>query len=280
MKITISNQTQFEEIKTKIKKDGLTNLHILADFDRTLTYGSVAGKKTPSIISLLRDGKHLSADYSEKAHALFDKYNKIETDPKVDIKEKKKAMAKWWRLHFKLLLKSQLHKKDLKDILKNDDLKFRAGVENFLDFLYENNIPIIIFSASGCGEAIPLFFKKYKKNYSNIFYLINRFEWDKNDQAVSIQKPIIHSLNKDETLLKDFSKIFTKIKNKKNVILLGDGLGDLGMISGFDYKNLLSIGFLNFDFENLRKIYKENFDVVLEGDGDFNFVNKLMKDLK
>lgn len=279
MQVLISDQNNFEKIKQEIKKDGLDNLHILADFDRTLTYGSVEGKKTPSIISLLRDGKHLTSDYSKKAHDLFDKYNKIEIDPKIDLKEKKSAMEKWWRKHHKLLIDSNLNKKDLEDIVKNGHIKFREGVEDFLDFLYKNNIPLVIFSASGCGDAIPLFFQKYQKDYSNILYIINKFDWDKDGKASSANSLIVHSLNKDETLLKDIPEIFSKIKNKKNVILLGDGLGDLGMISGFDYENLLSIGFLNFDFDNLREVYKENFDVVLEGDGDFKFVNKIIEDL-
>jgi hypothetical protein len=31
---------------------------------------------------------------------------------------------------------------------------------------------------------------------------------------------MIHVFNKDETVVKEFPEIFTKIKNKKNVILL------------------------------------------------------------
>jgi 5'-nucleotidase len=277
MKILIFDKNNFEKTKNEIKKDGLSNLHILADFDRTLTYGTIDGKKTPSIISLLRDGKHLTDDYNKKAHELFDKYHKIEIDPSVSIKIKKNAMEKWWKEHHELLIDSKLNKKDLEDIVKNGHIKFREGVEDFLDFLYENNIPLIIFSASGCGDAIPLFFQKYQKDYSNIFYIINKFDWDKDGKAISSNYPIVHSFNKDETLIKNIPEVFGKIENRKNVILLGDSLGDLGMVEGFEYKNLISVGFLNFDFDNLREVYIKNFDVVLEGDGYFDFVNKIMR---
>jgi hypothetical protein len=55
--------------------------------------------------------------------------------------------------------------------------------------------------------------------YSNISLIGNDFVWDKNDVAIDFKKPIIHSMNKDETVLKDFP-IFEKIKDRKNVILL------------------------------------------------------------
>ena len=280
MKRMISNPEYFEELKNKIKSQGYDNLHVLADFDRTLTYGSIGGKKTPSIISLLRDGNHLAEGYAEKAHALFDKYHPIEIDLNLPIEEKKEKMMEWWDSHNQLLVDSGLKKLDIKDIVMQGHLKFREGALEFFDFLYEKKIPLVIISASGAGEAIPMFFEKYKRNYSNIIYVINRFEWDNEGNFKGRIRPTIHSLNKDETILKDFPVIYEKIENRKNVILLGDGLGDLGMIEGFDYDNLMKIGFLNFQEDELREAYKQSFDVVLEGDGDFNFVNELFRDLE
>jgi 5'-nucleotidase len=83
-------------------------------------------------------------------------------------------------------------------------------------------------------------------------------------------------MNKDETTLESLP-IYLELMNKKNVLLLGDGLGDLGMIKGFDYDNLISIGFLNENVDKNLEKFKENFDVVLLGDGDFSFVNEFVK---
>jgi hypothetical protein len=66
-------------------------MHVVSDFDRTLTKVFVNGKKIPSLISVIRDGNYLSSDYAEKAHALFNKYHLIETDTKIPLGEKKKA---------------------------------------------------------------------------------------------------------------------------------------------------------------------------------------------
>ena len=279
MNILMQNPKNFNRIKLAIKNDGLDKLHILSDFDRTLTYGSVNSVKTPSIISLLRDGKHLSEGYAPKAQAMFDKYHLIETDESIPLEQRKAAMREWWEKHYELLTASGLSFSDLEDIVENGHLKFREGVLEFLDFLNERNIPLIILAATGCGDAIPPFFKKFDRDYPNIFYVTNRYVWDENGKAVSIKKPIVHSLNKDETILPEIPEVRKVIENRKNVILLGDSLGDLGMIEGFDYDNLLRIGFLNFNGGASENDYKKSFDAVLKGDGDFKFVNDIVFNL-
>lgn len=279
MNILIPNPKNFEALKESIKDDGFDRLHILSDFDRTLTYGCIDGVKTPSIISLLRDGKHLSEEYAAKAHALFDKYQPLEQDQSIPLEKRKKLMRDWWEEHHRLLIASGLSFSDLKDIVDNGHLAFREGVLDFLDFLHKGNIPLVIFSAAGGGDAIQLFFKKFDRDYSNIFYVINRFNWDENGKALSTQEPLVHSLNKDETILPQLPEIGDAIKDRKNVILLGDSLGDLGMIEGFEYDHLLKIGLLNSDYDQSRSAYEKSFDVVLEGDGDFEFVNDLINSL-
>ncbi len=263
-----------------MREGGLEKLHILSDFDRTLTYGSVGGIKTPSIISILRDGNHLVKGYAEKAHALFDKYHPIETDPSIPMKEKKKAMQEWWSTHNRLLIKSGLRKSDLEDIVENGHVKFREGVPEFLDFLHEHDIPLVILSASGCGDAIQMYFKKYGKDTPNIHYVTNRFNWDEKGKALSPKKPFIHVMNKDETVLKEFPELYKIIKDRKNVILLGDSVSDLGMIGGFEYDHLIKVGFLNFEYNKFGDDFRKHFDIVLEGDGDFDAVNQLIRDLK
>lgn len=279
MKIIIANLQKLDKIKSQIKKGGCQKIHILSDFDRTLTYRTINGIKTPSIVSVLRDGKHLTKDYADKANALFEKYHPIEINPEIPLDKRKKAMKEWWETHNKLLIDSELKKKDLEDIVENGYIKFRQGVPKFLDFLYKHNIPLVIISASGCGDTIRLFFQKIKKDYPNIFYITNHFCWDKAGKIISVKEPVIHCMNKDETILKNFPEIYQIIKDRKNVILLGDNVEDIEMIQGFSYNNLLKIGFLNFDCHKSRENYKRKFDVVLEGDGDFYFINNLIQDL-
>jgi len=277
--LVISNPEKLEKIKKEIFKDGAEKLHILADFDKTLTTLFVHGEKVPSIISILRNGNYLTSDYAQKASELFNKYHPIEIDPGIPLKEKKKAMCEWWTNHFDLLIKSGLNKKDVKNAVKTRGVKFRNGFSDFIDFLKNQNIPLVIISAGGLGSmAISICLEQEKKLYDNIYIVSNSYEWDKEENAVAVKKPIIHTMNKDETAIQDFP-VFEIIKNRKNVLLLGDGLGDAGMIDGFDYNNLIKIGFLNEKIEENLPSFKKVYDILALNDSSMDFVNTLLNSL-
>ena len=278
--IIVVDEENLGKIKERISEQGKDKFHVLADFDRTLTQAFVDGEKTPSIISELRKGDYISKEYAQKAQELADKHHPIEIDPKISIKEKKEKMYEWWTDHFDLLIQSGLNKSHIGKIIDEGKIKFRKGAEEFLDFLYEKKVPLVILSSSGLGrDSISMFLEKYNKLYENVHIISNSYEWDLKGNAVGFKKPIIHVMNKDETILKDFPEIFKVIKGRKNVLLLGDSLGDLGMIKGFDYDNLVKVGFLNDKVEENLEKYKENFDVILADDGSFDYVNNLVKEM-
>lgn len=277
--VVIPNQKKLEKSKNLISKYGAQKLHILSDFDRTLTTAFVDGKSIPSLISVLRDGNHLTPDYAPKAQALYNKYHPIEIDPKISSEEKKKAMYEWWTTHFDLLIKSGLNKKDLKMVVESDKVQFRDGFREFAHFLKEKNIPLVIMSSSGLGgDAIYTYLEKEKLLCDNIYIISNSYEWDENGKAIGIKNPIIHVMNKYEVEVKDFP-VFEKIKDRKNVILLGDSLDDVGMITGFDYDSLIKIGFLNENEEENLEYYKQKYDAIILKDSSMEFVNSLLREI-
>ena len=262
-----------------MREDWADSLHILSDFDRTLTYGTVNGIKTPTLISLLRDGKHLREDYAPKAHTLFDHYHPFEIDPHMSIEEKKPLMVEWWHKHFSLMIECGLRKSDVHDVIKKSHLTLRKDADKTLQLLHEHGIPTVIISAWAIGDAIGLFLASQGLNFPTIFSICNQFTWSADGRAIGIQEPMIHVFNKDETSIEAFPHIYAQIEHRKNVILLGDSLWDIGMVHGFNYKNLLKIGFLNSDDEALREQYLEAFDVIIDHDGDFSFVLKCLEDI-
>jgi cytosolic 5'-nucleotidase 3 len=279
--IIISNQEELEKKLEGIKKGGVDNLHFLSDFDRTLTYGMVDGEKTPSAIAVLREDGYLDKDYSQRAKALFEHYHPYEVDFNLSLQEKKKKMKEWWDTHFNILIEKGLNKKDLEKVIESRKIKLREGIGVFLEEINQQKIPFVVFSASGCGEIVEMFFEKKQLNFPNIHFLINRFNWDEEGRAVSIREPVIHVSNKDETAIQEAEDIYKEVENRKNVILLGDSLSDTGMVEGFDYDNLLKIGFLNSYNESQLEEYKKEYDIIILNDSNFtplykNFLKPLI----
>ena len=228
---------------------------------------------------MLRDGDYLTTDYAEKADALFDKYHPIEIDQNIPRAEKVEAMNAWWHEHSVLLVASGLNKRDIEKVVTSGWVKLREGFSEFVGFLDKHNIPLVIMSSSGLGsESITSYLRHAGVSYKNIHIICNNYIWDDAGFAVAIKEPIIHVLNKDETAIQGYP-VFEVVKNRKNVLLLGDGVDDLGMVQGFDYNYLLTIGFLNDKVEENLNRYKEVFDVVLTNDASILYVNKLLQEV-
>ena len=283
--VIISNPERFERVKGAIVKGGVDRFHIVADFDRTLTRAFYEDKRASSIISYLRKekGKYLTDDYAERAQELFDKYHPIEISSEISQEEKTKKMYEWWKAHKGLLIEcgfdKDLVKRAVRDMVEENALCFREGVEEFFKFLKDNNIPLIIMSSS-LGDLIEEFLRQKGLLSENFFVVANSFEFDERGKAVKIER-IIHVLNKHEMEIEGL-EIYDELLNRRNVLLLGDSLGDLGMIEGFNFENLIKVGFLNGSEGDLES-YKEGYDVVIVGsenkEGDFGFVNELVGEI-
>lgn len=277
--IIIANPDEFARKKDAIRRGGPDRLHVLADFDRTLTYNTVDGERKPSLIAILRREKYLTADYPAKAHALKDKYRPLEYDLSIPLPQKKKAMEEWWTKHFALFLESRLNRRDIEKAITSENILLRDGMKKFMERLHDLRIPFVVMSAAGLGgEAIEMYFKKVGISLENISVVANSFEWDADGYMTGAREPIIHSFNKDETAIQQFP-VYEKIKNRKNILLLGDGPGDAGMSDGFDAENIIKVGFLNEKAEENLEHYKKLFDVVLLGDPSFDFVLDLLKEI-
>lgn len=277
--IIVVNPEKLQKIKEIFHQDGPESVHILSDFDRTLTYHSYKGRKDSALIAVLNEKGYMPPEYSIGAKALFEKYYPLEHDPKISLPEKKELMVEWWSKTFSLLLQYGLTKDVVASAVRECGNQLRDGVDDWLDLLGRLKIPLIIFSASGLGrESIEIFMSRLKKHDSAIHIMANSFVWDQEGKAIGINNPIIHSYNKDETLIQNFP-FYSEIKNRRNVVLLGDSFGDVGMIEGFDYDNLLKIGFLGEKVEENMEGFKQVYDIIILGDDSFDYINSLFKEL-
>jgi len=277
--VIISNPEKLDNLIRKFKEQGQDKIHVLADFDRTFTYAFVNGEKIPSIISILRKEDILNEEYAKRAEELFTIYHFYEIDAIMPLADKKKKMAEWWDLHNQELLKHGLQQKHLDIVAQSPKMKLRQGLAEFLTLLNSKQIPVVIMSASGLGEyVIRKILERERINFPNINIISNSPDFDPNGNLIGFKKPFIHVLSKTETMLKDFPA-YDNVKNRKNVILLGDNIEDIGMVQGFDFDNLIKIGFLNEGVEKNLKDYERNFDVVLLNDTDMSYINTLLSQI-
>ncbi len=275
--IVVAHSEKLELCKQAMRTDGPNQLHVIADFDNTLTRAFVDGEKAPSIIGQLRKGNYLTPDYAAQAQALFDHYAPIEQDHSLPLPQRIKEMDTWWRTHFALLERSGFNRETINDVVLHSTLQFRKDTKAFIDLLEKHQIPLIIMSAAP-GDMLIAHLEHENLLRPNVHVIANLYEFDQNGNAVKIKEPIIHSLNKHEVVIKNFP-VYDSIKNRHNIILLGDNLGDIGMAEGSAVDKIIKIGFLNQNTTANLPIYTENFDIVITDDGSMENVNDLLEQI-
>lgn len=257
-----------EKIKEKLPLNR-DKLYVVADFDKTIT-------KSDSQASwgILSKTNYLPKQYTIDRQNLYNTYRPIEIDNSIDEKIKYTKMQEWYKKHVDMLVSYKLPEEVVEKAINNEDImKFRDGAKEFLDFLNKNNIPLIIISA-GIGNFIKLFLKKYNCYYSNINIVANTIKFE-NGIATGIEgNIIIHSLNKNEIAITQ--NIKNTIQKKEQILLLGDQIEDLKMISEEKRDKTIRVGFLNQTSQEAVEEYKKYFDIVCEEDTSYTELQELL----
>jgi HAD superfamily hydrolase (TIGR01544 family) len=145
-------------------------------------------------------------------------------DKNIPLEERKEAMLERWTKHKLLLIEEGITKDHIYDAMEKHSIQLRQGATDFFELCHQKDIPIIIFSAAGLGVvSIQRFLEANHIAHDNIHIVGNDFIWDEAGKAIDFKKPIIHSLNKDETALQDYDFYRQDIVDRPNIILIGDG---------------------------------------------------------
>ncbi len=270
----ISNEEKLQNIIKKMANGKAEKLHVLSDFDKTLTTITyINGQPVNSLIGQLRAGGYLTPEYAPASYDLLKKYAPIEHNQNIPRSERMNEMENWWKEHQELLIKCRLNKHDMDTVMEATHMKLRDGVKTFFQLLHQYNVPIVIISG-GPAYMIEKMLDMAGLLTENVYIVANYYEFDKDGYMIGSKKPIIHSLNKYEIILREFS-FFDQLKNRTNVMLLGDQIDDLGMIEGFDYENLLTVAFSHKEEDEQQ--FAQKFDIVFGGNDNFNFINDTIK---
>lgn len=237
------------------------NYYVLTDFDRTLTAGD-----SESSWGVLSNDNEVPEEYIKERKEYFDYYHPYEIDLSLDNEIKNELMIEWWTKHIGLFVKYGFKEDVINNAVNNINvMKFREGAKEFLKRMHEKNIPVIIISA-GIGNFVEQYLIRNDSMYDNIYIVANfiRFE---NGVAIGISNNIIHSLNKNEVSIPN--EIKALILKRENVVLLGDHIDDVKMVSEEKRSEALKIGFLNDNKESDKEIFLEKYDII--GDENATF---------
>ncbi|XP_025296591.2 7-methylguanosine phosphate-specific 5'-nucleotidase [Canis lupus dingo] len=265
-----------QEIVGALRRGGGDRLQIISDFDMTLSRFAYNGKRCPSSYNILDNSKIISEECRNELKALLHHYYPIEIDPHRTIKEKLPHMVEWWTKAHDLLCQQKIQKFQIAQVVKESNAMLREGYKTFFNTLYQNNIPLFIFSA-GIGDILEEIIRQMKVFHPNIHIVSNYMDFDEDGFLQGFKGQLIHTYNKNSSVCEN-SGYFQQLQGKTNILLLGDSMGDLTMADGVPgVENILKIGFLNDKVEERRERYMDSYDIVLEKDETLDVVNGLLQ---
>ncbi|XP_051169263.1 7-methylguanosine phosphate-specific 5'-nucleotidase-like [Leptopilina boulardi] len=261
-----------------IIRDGPEKLQVVTDFDLTLTKQHVDGKAHLSSFGIFAKCKQLPPKYEEMDVRTHKKYRQIEIDPHIPIEEKIRAMEEWMEISEEYLKGYEFDPSELEQVAEKYGTDLREGTKNLMDKLSSARIPVLVFSA-GLGDVVEAILRHNNVLLENVEIISNFLKYtDKKLDGFKGKK--IHVFNKNETVLdKEHLK---RLENRKNIILMGDSVGDTTMCNGIkDVENVFKIGFLyhenNEIVEKSLKDYMDVFDVVLIDDQTMDLPWSILK---
>ncbi|KAL5733738.1 hypothetical protein ACOSQ2_033430 [Xanthoceras sorbifolium] len=285
----IADPNSLQNKISAIRMAGPSKLQVIADFDATLTQYWINKSRGQSSHGLLQQG---NPEYDAKRQALFEYYHPLEFSPTIPIEEKTKLMEEWWGKTHNLLIEGGLTYDAIKKSVANAFIAFREGVAELFEFLEEKDIPVLIFSAGLADIIEEVLRQKLNKCFKNVKIVSNQMVFNNDGCLVSFRGKTIHCLNKNEHALDMAAPLHDQlgntdgqiddnvsVKNRTNVLLLGDHFGDLGMSDGLNYETRISVGFLNDNIENNLDSYRKAFDIVYLDDAPMWGVVKLVSEL-
>lgn len=257
-----------ESIKEKLPLNNLDDIYVIADFDKTIT-----DSDSYTSWSIMGTSKLVPKEYIIERTKLHEYYRPIEVNESLDLDFRLKSIKDWYKKHVELFIKYKITEDTFKNIIDNINImKFRKGAKEFLSFLNNNNIPLIIVSA-GIGNFIEAFLNKNNCYYDNTYVSSNKIIF-KNRIVNGLDKHIIHSLNKNESSTPESIK--EKIKNKNTVILLGDLISDINMVNKKPNKDIISVGFFSSKSGSSLDEFKKAFDIVCTDNDDYNKLSNIL----
>lgn len=275
--VVISHAATFEHKWDVIRAGGAGRLHIVVDFDQTLT----GNRSRDSHIRNSSWGVFESTDlrpawFTEEYLAMFIKYSPALWDETLPMEERNRQMDQWYTDTLDLARRGEMKLDDFTRAAEANIVLPREGMSDLFSIASQLKIPVIIFSA-GQGDFIRSFLQYHRVLSENVHIISNFYKFDEQGIVVDYVKNIVHSLNKNEG--HQVYNMHELAKERPNVLLMGDFAHDIHMADGEKHDVVLSIGILKGEKEKLSA-FKTVFDAVILGEGSFGYPVHLLEQLQ
>lgn len=274
--VRMKDPEHVEELVCKLIKGGPKKLQVVTDFDHTLSRAHMNGKRCCSTHGVLENSQMITDEYRVQAQKLFEKFYPIEIDPYMSTEEKIPFMVEWYSGSHAILVNCGVKKADLPKLVTSSSIRLRDGCEPFFEMLHEHHIPTLVFSA-GLGDILEEALRHFQCHFPNLKFISNYMQFDEEGTIIGFKGELIHMYNKNHGHVNS-SEYHQALKDKTNILLLGDSLGDLDMLAGNQQQDVvLRIGFLNSRIEERLPQYMNSFDIVLLDDQTMDVVNGILR---
>ncbi|KAM9837205.1 7-methylguanosine phosphate-specific 5'-nucleotidase-like [Aulostomus maculatus] len=274
--VLMRERGKVKETIQAMQRAGVGRLHVISDFDMTLTRFAYNGKRVPTTHNILDNRLLVDEECARSMRELLNTYYPIEIDASLTTEEKLPLMVEWWTKVHQLLIQQGIRKDMLAQAVKESGSMLRDGHKVFFDCLAEHQIPLLIFSA-GVGDVLEELIRQNRVFHPNVHIISNYMDFDLDGVLRAFRGQLIHTFNKREGALTHAAHL-KELQGRSNVLLLGDSLGDLTMADGVsEPQNILTIGFLNDQVEERKESYINSFDIVLVKDETMDIPNAILR---
>lgn len=268
--LEVFDETRFLEKVQRFGAAGLHSVHVVLDFDYTLTLPIAAdGSRAPSSWGVLE--RHLPPEAQKECQDMYEYYVVKELDGTLTNEE----AVEWWTRALTIQRESKV---DLVAVEANfmEQANIRPGTHELFETLNEADVPSIILSA-GVKNVIDIWCAAY--GISPSLVMSTEFTTDHEGKMNGWDpSTMVHALNKDEADHPEMNRIKS---DHPHTIVIGDSMHDHRMAAGDDTTIRIRIVDLQpgDDKDQITKITAEKFDAMLTT-GNLLAVVALIKQIK
>ncbi|XP_061611592.1 7-methylguanosine phosphate-specific 5'-nucleotidase-like isoform X1 [Phyllopteryx taeniolatus] len=268
--VLMRQRDRVEETLDAMQQAGAASLHVISDFDMTLTRFAHNGKRVPTTHNILDSRLLVDEECGKKMRELLNTYYPIEIDASRTVEEKLPFMVEWWTKVHHLLVEQKIRKDLLAPAVRESNAAtsmLRDGYRVFFDHLAQRDVPLLIFSG-GVGDVLEEVIRQHGVFRPSVHVIANYMDFDHAGVLRAFKGDLIHTFNKRKGALSHVAR-FPELQARRSVLLLGDSLGDLNMAAGVpEPRRLLTVGFLNDQVDARRESYVNSFDIVVLAQDD------------